>query len=113
MIDVTLGLETGGVVNLSERGPKKTEYSGFDSIQIISDKTIDDMGLTLSLSDQGDAEEENIKGMLQIRLACYHVPTEGQERHFHSALEIFLRRKEVEELRGFIAFLLDHSCMDE
>jgi hypothetical protein len=107
-----LDFETGGVVALSERG-SETDYGGFNSIQLISDKTVNDMALCVSLTDREHAEEENIKGTVQIRLSSYHVPTEGEERHFHSALEIFLCRKEAEQLHGFIGFLLAHGCVDE
>jgi hypothetical protein len=105
MIDVSLDFETVGIADLSERGAENT-YGGFNSIALLSDKAVSDMELCVRLTDREDAEEENIKGTVQIKLSCYHVPTEGKERHFHPGLEIFLDRRETEELQNFLAFLL-------
>jgi hypothetical protein len=111
MRDVSLDIEANGIANLSERG-SKTECGGYNSVELINYKSVDGMRLSVDLTED-DAEEENIKGMVKIRLCCYHVPTEGEERHFHSFLEIFLCRKEAEQLHGFIGFLLAHGCFNE
>lgn len=48
-------------------------------------------------------------GLVTLALSAYHVENDENKKAYHCSLEIKLDRKQVQRLRGFLKYVLEHE----